>query len=139
MNIRTYAGADEAQLLSLWNTVFTYEGDYNQPDVALAAKLKVDDAIFVAEEDGRIAGTIMAGYDGHRGWLYSVAVLPALRGRGIGAELVRYAVDHLRATGCMKVNLQVRSDNKTVTRFYEGLGFCVEERISMGLKLPLLA
>ena len=77
----------------------------------------------------------MAGYDGHRGWLYAVAVDHPHRRHGIARRLVAHALDALRQLGCIKVNLQIRSDNAQVVAFYESLGFCVEDRISMGLHL----
>ena len=75
----------------------------------------------------------MAGYDGHRGWLYSVAVSKEHRRRGIGKKLIEEAVDSLSEMGCVKVNLQIRAENYEVKEFYESLGFAVEERISMGV------
>jgi hypothetical protein len=77
----------------------------------------------------------MAGYDGHRGWLYAVAVDHPHRRHGIARHLVAHALDALRQLGCIKVNLQIRSDNAQVVAFYESLGFCIEDRISMGLNL----
>jgi ribosomal protein S18 acetylase RimI-like enzyme len=74
----------------------------------------------------------MAGYDGHRGWLYSVAVDPDRQRQGIGRQLMDYAVDVLKTKGCVKINLQVRATNAGVVAFYEALGFVVEDRISMG-------
>jgi ribosomal protein S18 acetylase RimI-like enzyme len=101
----------------------------------IEAKLQVDDKIFVAEDKGQIVVACMAGYDGHRGWLYSVAVNPDQRRRGIGQELIRFAVKALKEIGCIKVNLQIRASNHEVRAFYESLGFGVEERISMGALL----
>lgn len=77
-------------------------------------------------------GSIMHGYDGHRGWLWGVAVAPSHRGRGLGAALVRAAEAALAARGCAKINLQVRQGNAAVTTFYERLGYVVEPRISLG-------
>ncbi len=77
----------------------------------------------------------MAGYDGHRGWLYAVAVDPGQRRGGVGTALVRHAEQMLRDLGCGKVNLQVRATNAAVVSFYERLGYAVEERISMGKRL----
>lgn len=98
----------------------------------IEAKLQVDDQIFVAEDNGKILGACMAGYDGHRGWLYSVAVYSDQRRRGIGQKLIRGAMEALQEIGCIKVNLQIRASNHEVRAFYESLGFSVEERISMG-------
>jgi len=74
----------------------------------------------------------MAGYDGHRGWLYTVAVSPQYRRQGIGRKLVQHAESALIEMGCLKINLQVRASNAEVVAFYQRLGYLVEERISMG-------
>jgi ribosomal protein S18 acetylase RimI-like enzyme len=87
---------------------------------------------FVAEEGGEVVGTALAGYDGHRGWVYYVAVEPSRRRRGVGAALMARAEEGLRALGCPKLNLQVRSSNRQAVAFYERLGYAVEERVSMG-------
>ena len=87
---------------------------------------------FVAVHDGQIVGTVLGGYDGHRGWIYSLAVIPEFRGRGAGVALVQRAEQELQALGCVKINLQVRSDNEAVVEFYRRLGYSVEDRISMG-------
>ena len=102
---------------------------------AIAAKLAVQpELILVALSGDDVVGTTMAGYDGHRGWLYAVAVNPSHRGRGIGRELVAEAERRLAALGCEKINLQVRSGNP-VEAFYKRLGYAVEERVSMGKML----
>lgn len=77
------------------------------------------------------------GYDGHRGWLYTVAVRPDVQRRGIGRALVQRAEESLAALGCPKVNLQVMTSNAAVVGFYERLGYGVEERISMGKSLRI--
>ena len=77
----------------------------------------------------------MAGYDGHRGWLYSLAVAPEARRRGLGSQLVVHAQSALAKLGCQKLNLQVRADNGEVAAFYQSLGFDIEERISMGKRI----
>ncbi len=89
----------------------------------------------VAVEDGKIVGTVMGGYDGHRGWIYSLAVDHRERHRGIGSALIDYIEQALKALGCLKVNLQVVASNSGVVEFYEKLGFSVEDRISMGKRL----
>ena len=102
--------------------------------MAIPAKLAVNDGLFwVAEdEEGAVVGSIMAGYDGHRGWLYAVATDPRLRRKGVGRGLVEHAVAALREAGCGKVNLQIRADNAEVAAFYAALGFVEEPRIAMG-------
>jgi len=89
----------------------------------------------MAIHQDKVVGSIMAGYDGHRGWLYAVAVLTTYRRRGIGCALVHEAEGRLRAMGCGKINLQVRTSNAAVIDFYERLGYSTEERVSMGKRL----
>ena len=91
--------------------------------------------LFVAEQDGVLAGGIMAGYDGHRGWLYSLAVLPDCRRSGIGSALVEHAESCLSKLGCVKINLHILEENYEVVSFYEKQGYKQEPRISMGKEL----
>ena len=93
------------------------------------------DLFLVAVEDDRVIGTVMGGYDGHRGWLHKVAVLPQYRRRGAATALVRHAIRALRSAGCTKVNLQIRATNVAVRGFYESLGFEVEERLNMARRI----
>lgn len=118
----------------LWRTVFPGDPARNQAAYAIPAKLAMEDGLFfVAEASERaVAGTIMAGWDGHRGWLYTVAVLPDQQRSGIGRRLVQTALDALKSRGCAKVNLQIREGNEAVAQFYQGLGFSAEPRTSMG-------
>ena len=126
-------GPHRQQVIQLWETVFGYEAAHNIPSLAIDKKLAMQDGLFfVALVDGAVVGTVLAGYDGHRGWLYSVAVHPSQRKRGLGAALVRLAEQALTARGCMKINLQVVSGNEAVTAFYASLGYAVEKRVSMG-------
>ena len=136
MKIRTYGDGDYDAVVSLWNECFGYPAPHNNPADSIRRKTTMnDDLFFVAEEDGRPAGTVMAGWDGHRGWLYSLAVAPEHRGKGIARALVEHAMAALHRLDCPKVNLQVLSDNEGVLGFYEKLGFVAEERVSMGRKL----
>ena len=134
MQIRPCSEHDRSAVIALWERVFPDDPPHNAPAKVFDAKLAMRDGmLFVATDAGAVIGTAMAGYDGHRGWLYTVAVSPDRRRRGIGAALVRHAVDALRATGCTKVNLQIRATNTAVRGFYESLGFEAEERLSMGM------
>jgi ribosomal protein S18 acetylase RimI-like enzyme len=124
-------------VIILWKTVFAYETAHNRPDLVIDKKLAVnDDLFFVALAGDTVAGTIMAGYDGHRGWIYSVAVSPSHRRQGIGSHLVSHAERALIAKGSVKINLQIMQGNESVTAFYASLGFSVEKRISMGKPIP---
>jgi ribosomal protein S18 acetylase RimI-like enzyme len=132
MNIRKFQNTDRSALVTLWNAVFPDDPAHNEPSAVIEAKLAVDDLIFVAEHDGVLIGACMAGYDGHRGWLYAVAVRKEQRRNGTGQALVKYAMQSLKEIGCIKVNLQIRVTNTEVEAFYKALGFAAEERLSMG-------
>ena len=125
------------QVVALWKAVFGYDAPHNDPSVAIDKKIAVDDQLFfVAVADTTVVGTIMAGYDGHRGWIYSVAVSPSHRRQGIGAKLVTHAERALTGKGCVKINLQIMEGNESVSAFYSSLGFSIEKRISMGKRIP---
>ena len=125
------------QVIDLWREVFSYDSPHNDPALALDKKTALDDGLlFVAEMDsGEVVGTIMAGYDGHRGWLYSLAVHPEHRLLGIGSALVRHAEGALTERGCVKINLQILNSNREAEHFYRKFGFETEERINMGKKV----
>ena len=124
-------------VIALWQTVFGYETAHNEPNLVIEQKLAMDDGLFfVAICEEMVVGSIMAGYDGHRGWLYSLAVLPEYRDRDIGSELVLKAEQSLVSRGCMKINLQIVEGNEGVQAFYASLGYSAEERISMGKRIP---
>ncbi|HEX5125427.1 MAG TPA: GNAT family acetyltransferase [Rhodocyclaceae bacterium] len=125
------------QVIHLWETVFGYEAAHNAPSLVIDKKLaEQDDLFFVALVKNIVVGTILAGYDGHRGWLYSVAVNPLYQKKGIGSALVAYAESALTKLGCMKINLQLADGNENVASFYESLGYAVEKRVSMGKRIP---
>ena len=124
---------DRSQVIELWRAVFGYEAAHNDPSLSIAKKLaNKDDLFFVATDGLSVIGTVMAGYDGHRGWLYAVAVHPERRRSGLGDRLVQAAEDALNALGCMKVNLQLLASNEATADFYKSLGYTVEPRVSMG-------
>jgi ribosomal protein S18 acetylase RimI-like enzyme len=132
--IRQYADAtDRLQVVELWRNVFGYETAHNEPNLAISKKIAINDGLFfVAVENSAIVGTIMAGYDGHRGWLYSVAVDPGRRLSGLGSSLVIHAEKALADLGCMKINLQLLATNESTAAFYKSVGYSVEPRLSMG-------
>lgn len=136
MNIRQYTNDDYTSLVALWREAFPNDPGHNEPAAMLQAKLAWDQHILVAIDGDEIVGAIMMGYDGHRGWLYSVAVGASSRRQGVGSQLVTQAMAYLRALGCIKLNLQVRDTNTQVIGFYQSLGFSIEPRVSMGVLLP---
>lgn len=131
--IRPYADRDKTDVVKLWREVFAYPEPRNDPEFVIRQKLAFQpELFFVAESDGRPIGTLLAGYDGHRGWGYHLAVEPAHRRQGIATALIQHTEDALRALGCVKINLQVLRTNPRVVPYYESLGYRVEDRISMG-------
>jgi GNAT superfamily N-acetyltransferase len=90
MQIRPFEDADELAVIDLWNEVLPDAAPHNDPATMIHRKLAVErELFFVALSDGAVVGTVMGGYDGHRGWVYAVAVRPTFRRRGIGAALIR--------------------------------------------------
>jgi len=137
MRLVTYADRHFEGVDRLWRTCFPDNPPRNHAARSIPAKLAMSDDLLIVAEDksGAVVGSVMAGYDGHRGWLYSVAVLPEMRRTGLGAKLVEEACSRLRRLGCIKVNLQIVSSNHAVEAFYAKLGFQTEPRISMGREL----
>jgi len=136
MEIRPYAESDEVEVVELWREAFPGAPAWNDPAEDIRRKLSVQRELFrVAVSRSRIVGTAMGGYDGHRGWIYYVAVRPECRMQGVGTALVATVEQGLTGLGCPKVNLQVRASNRQTVRFYQRLGYLVEERVSMGKRL----
>lgn len=136
ITIRPFAESDRGKVAALWRAAFPNAPVHNQPEIDIRRKLAVQRELFlVAELDGELAGTAMGGYDGHRGWVYYVAVSRAHRRKGIGSALMKAVEARLAMLGCPKLNLQVRADNHQVVAFYRKLGYEIEERISMGKRL----
>lgn len=109
---------------------------WNDPARDIRRKLAEAPALFfTARLCGQMAGTCMAGYDGHRGWFYYLGVAPAFRHLGIAKELVTRAEAALLKRGCPKINLMVRSDNDQARGFYRGLGYADDAVVVMGKRL----
>lgn len=136
MQIRPYEDADEQAVIALWSEDGIDSAPHNDPATVIRNKLAVErDLFLVAVVDDAVVGTVMGGYDGHRGWVYAVQVARSSRRKGIGSVLIRRLETLLAERGCLKVNLQVRATNAGVVAFYEQLGYSVEERVSMGKRL----
>jgi ribosomal protein S18 acetylase RimI-like enzyme len=137
IEVRPYISTDFAGVDHLWLRCFPDDPPHNRAAIAVPAKLAMkDDLLLVAvTNDGQVAGSVIAGWDGHRGWLYAVAVDPDLQKRGIGRALIEAALARLADLDCGKVNLQIREGNEAVIAFYAALGFSVEPRTSMGIRL----
>jgi len=124
------------QVIALWDEAFGYEAAHNAPDIVIDKKIAVNDGLFfVAVAGGAVIGTVMAGYDGHRGWIYAVAVAAAHRQQGLGSNLLSFVEERLSEKGCLKINLQIMEGNEPVEAFYRANGYNTEKRISMGKRL----
>ena len=121
------------QVISLWKDAFGYEASHNFPDIVIDKKVEFNDGLFfVAIDNDTVIGTVMAGYDGHRGWIYSMVVSQVYRKKGLGSALLSFAEGRLSAKGCMKINLQIMEGNELVEAFYLANGYLAEKRTSMG-------
>lgn len=133
--VRAFAPRDADGVVALWRACGLTRPQ-NDPHKDIARKLKVNpDWFLVAVRDGEIVGTVMAGYEGHRGWINYLGVAPTLQRGGLGRRLMAEAETRLRAAGCPKINLQVRPDNRVAIAFYERIGFAVEGAVSLGKRL----
>ncbi len=135
LRVRPYRLADEEAVVALWQSCGLVV-ERNDPRRDIATKLAFQPELFlVGLLEEQLVGSVMAGYEGHRGWINYLAVDPAFRSKSHGRELMKAAEAALQQLGCPKVNLQVRSGNEAVISFYERLGYRVEERVGMGKRL----
>ncbi len=109
---------------------------WNDPDRDIDRKLAVDpDGLLVVDRHGQVVATAMCGYEGHRAWLNYLAVDPDLQGSGLGRMLVAHLEERMRARGCAKLQLLVRSHNRDARAFYERLGYRCDDAVPMGKRL----
>jgi len=135
VEIRCYEDADQDALIALWKSCGLTVAR-NNPAEDIRRKLAVDrEMLLMGTLEGRLIASVMAGYEGHRGWINYLAVAPDMRRRGYGQQIMEHAERLLRARGCPKINLQVRSTNREVIEFYRRLGFAEDEVVSMGKRL----
>ena len=135
VEIRAYRVSDEEAVVRLWRDCGLVV-PWNDPHKDIQRKLNVQADLFLVGLAGdRLVATVMAGYGGHRGLINYLAVAPDLRRRGIGRRMVEQAESLLRALGCPKINLQVRTSNTGVISFYEAIGYATDEVISLGKRL----
>jgi ribosomal protein S18 acetylase RimI-like enzyme len=135
VKIRSFQMADADSVVQLWSQCGLVV-PHNNPKQDIERKMKVNPEWFlVGEVDGEIVSTCMVGYEGHRGWINYLAVRPDLQKRGLGKKIMEHAEKTLQDAGCAKINLQIRSGNKAVIRFYESIGYGEDPVISMGKRL----
>jgi ribosomal protein S18 acetylase RimI-like enzyme len=135
VEIRKFEPADSASVIALWRECGLTRA-WNDPAKDIERKLTVQPELFlVGTVEARIVASVMAGYDGHRGWVNYLAVAPALRKSGLGRTLMERGEKELKAMGCPKLNLQVRTSNADVLAFYRRLGYAQDDVISLGKRL----
>ncbi len=135
MDIRAYRPSDEDAVIALWRVCGLLR-PWNDPHKDIARKEAVQPDLFlVGCENEVIVGAVMAGYDGHRGWAYYLAVEPSRRRLAHGRALMQRVEVLLEARGCPKINLMVRRGNEAVLRFYEKLGYADDATVLLGKRL----
>lgn len=133
--IRPCHESDQGAVIELWRECGLVVA-WNGPASDIRRKLRVQRGKFlVGLLDSALVATVMAGYEGHRGWINNLAVKPELRRQGLDRRLMAEAEARLTAAGCPKVNLQVRNSNAGALAFYERIGYSTEEVVSMGKRL----
>lgn len=136
LTIRSYQPSDAEAVAQLWRDVFVNDQPWHDPLADVRRKeAQRDELLLIGLIDATVIATVLVGYDGHRGWIYRVAVAPTHRTRGFGRAMVVAAEQRLRTLGCPKLNLQIIWSNRAVVGFYERLGYVIEERVSMGKPL----
>ena len=123
MHVRDFREADRLTLIALWSACGLTR-PWNDPNDDFDRSIEAREAtILVGHVGDQLAGSVMAGHDGHRGWVYYLAVDLAFQGRGLGRELMEEAGLWLQSRGAPKLELMVREGNESAEKFYEALGF----------------
>lgn len=135
MQIRTYLTIDESAVIALWQACGLTR-PWNNPALDIARKLSVQPELFlVGELEGEIVASVMAGYEGHRGWVNYLGVAPEHRGKGLARAMMGRVEALLLERGCPKINLQVRADNAAALGFYAAIGYGQDPALSLGKRL----
>ena len=133
--IRPYQTEDEESVIGLWCECDLVVPQ-NDPQIDIKKKMEYQpDLFFVGIADDKVVASIMVGYEGHRGWINYMAVLPQYQKKGFGGQLLDRAVHELQKLGCQKINLQVRETNQEVIEFYKRHGFTNDHVLSFGKRL----
>ncbi len=135
MEIRAFLTSDEATVIALWQAC-ELTRPWNDPYKDIVRKLTVQPELFVVGMEGNeLIASAMFGFEGHRGWVNYLAVSPAHQRRGHASALMRWGEEALKAHGCPKINLQIRSSNAPVIAFYQSLGYRQDDVVSLGKRL----
>jgi ribosomal protein S18 acetylase RimI-like enzyme len=135
VNIRSFHIDDEPAVVALWQQCGLTR-PWNDPYKDVARKLAIQPELFlVGTQSASIVATVMAGYEGHRGWINYLAVAPAFRGRGYARALMHRVEERLLAMGCPKISLLIRSSNPEVMAFYRHIGYAQDDVATFGKRL----
>jgi len=135
MNIRPYQTADRQAVIRLWQRT-GLAVPQNDPGKDIDRKMDVDpELLLVGEVKGAVVASVMAGYEGHRGWINYLAVDPDCQRKGYGRLLMQAAENLLQQRGCPKINLQIRTTNTEVMNFYSAIGYQDDKVIGLGKRL----
>jgi len=135
MQIRPFRRADEGPVIALWEEC-QLTRPWNDPRKDIARKLAVQPELFlVGVDSGIVMASVMAGYEGHRGWVNYLAVAPRYRGHGHARALMNHVEQRLLERGCPKLGLLVRKSNPEAIAFYRRLGYAQDDSVSLGKRL----
>ena len=135
MDIRTFRESDRESVIGLWNTCGLTRS-WNDPNKDIDRKLQFQPELFsIGAQDSKVISSAMAGYDGHRGSVFYLAVSPEYQGMGYGRQLMNHIESLLINLGCPKLNIVVRSSNTKVLQFYSELDYGTDDVVSMGKRL----
>ena len=133
--IRSYHESDKNDVIQLWKECDLVV-PWNDPQQDIERKMAIQPELFlIGLMNNEIVATSMTGYDGHRGWVYYLAVKPKYQKQEIGRQLMKEAEDRLLELGCPKLNIMVRSTNFEVINFYKAIGYEVDAVTNMGKRL----
>ena len=131
IGIRPFVIEDTDGVLDVWSLAGMTTPERN-PRADIQKKLRHSpESFFVGTFEGKVVATVMVGYDGHRGWIYSLAVRPDLQRKGIGSQMMEHAENCLRQHGCPRAKLQIDEARSDVAGFYKKLGYEVQPLVSM--------
>jgi ribosomal protein S18 acetylase RimI-like enzyme len=135
MIIRQFRPEDEQAVIALWQEC-DLTRPWNNPKADIERKMEAGPDLFlVGTVNGSIVATAMGGYDGHRGWVYYLAVDPVYRKSGLGRRMMETLEEKLTAIGCPKIDLMIRKSNNEVVQFYERIGYTQEDTLLMSRRL----
>jgi ribosomal protein S18 acetylase RimI-like enzyme len=135
MRVRPYRSTDRSAVVALWQECGLTR-PWNDPVKDITRKLGVQPEWFLVGTEGdELIASVMAGYDGHRGWVNYLAVAPVHRGHGHARQLMQRVEQLLLSAGVPKINLLVRSTNADVIEFYRRLGYAQDDAVCLGKRL----